>query len=240
MKIGTAVKCLAPCLCALFVLGGRLTAASPTDEVKRVEESITVLHELTSTPEKGIPQRLLSGADAIVVIPNLVKGGFVVGAKHGRGVISTRLEGGEFSMPGFLTMTGGNIGWQIGVESIDLVFLVMNRKGVDDLLADRFTVGGNASVAAGPVGRNADAATDAKMSSEILAYSRTSGLFAGATFEGAAIKSDKDANESFYGKPIGLRAILDLRPGTSGVPEIAARWRATLRELAGAAHGEER
>ena len=239
MKTRTIVRLLLPCVSAWLVFGGRL-AANPNDEVKRVEDSITVLHELTATPEKGIPQRLLSGADAIIVIPNLVKGGFVIGAKHGRGVMSTRFESGEFSMPGFVTMTGGNIGWQIGVESIDLVFLVMNRKGVDDLLDDRFTVGGNASVAAGPVGRNADAATDAKVGSQILAYSRTSGLFAGATFEGAALKSDKDANESFYGKAFDLRTVLNMHAPAPGVPAIAARWRTTLRELAGSARGQGR
>ena len=161
----------------------------------------------------------------------MVKGGFIVGAKHGRGVLSTKLEDGSFSNPAFITMSGGNIGWQIGVESIDLVFLVMNGEGVDSLLSDKFTIGGNLSVAAGPVGRNADAATDAKLGSGILAYSRTAGLFAGATFEGAALSADKDANESFYGHKLGIRDITEVKPAVAGVPEIAKTWRSTLRGL---------
>jgi lipid-binding SYLF domain-containing protein len=226
----TLMKTTAPCVCALLLLGGRL-GASPNDEIRRVQESIDVLHQLTKTPDKGIPRKLLAGANAIVVIPDMVKGGFIVGAKHGRGVLSTKLADGTFSNPAFVTMSGGNIGWQIGVEAIDLVFLVMNREGVDALLSDKFTVGGNLSVAAGPVGRNADAATDAKLGSGILAYSRTEGLFAGATFEGAALRGDKDANESFYGRKLGVRDITDVRPAPTGVPEIAKTWRSTLREL---------
>lgn len=224
------MKTMAPCVCALLLLGGRL-GASPNDEIRRVQESMDVLHQLTATPEKGIPRKLLSGANAIIVIPSMVKGGFIVGAKHGRGVLSTKLEDGSFSNPAFITMSGGNIGWQIGVESIDLVFLVMNREGVDSLLSDKFTVGGNLSVAAGPVGRNADAATDAKLGSGILAYSRTAGLFAGATFEGAALRADKDANESFYGHKLGIRDITEVKPSATGVPEIAKTWRSTLRQL---------
>jgi lipid-binding SYLF domain-containing protein len=218
-------------VCALLLLGGTL-GASPNDEIRRIDDSIKVLHQLTATPEKGIPRKLLSGANAIIVIPDMVKGGFIIGAKHGRGVLSTKLADGTFSDPAFVTMSGGNIGWQIGVESIDLVFLVMNRQGVDDLLSDKFTVGGNLSVAAGPVGRNADAATDAKLGSGILAYSRTEGLFAGATFEGAALRGDKDANESFYGRKLGVRDITEMHPPLpAGVPDIAKTWQSTLREL---------
>lgn len=224
------IKAVGPCVCALLVLGGRL-GANPNDEIRRVQESMDVLHELTATPDKSIPHKLLSGANAIIVIPDMVKGGFIVGAKHGRGVLSTRLEDGSFSNPAFITMNGGNIGWQIGVESIDLVFLVMNKEGVNDLLADKFTVGGNLSVAAGPVGRNADAATDAKLGSGILAYSRTAGLFAGATFEGAALRADKDANQAFYGRKLGILDITDMKPPATGVPEIARTWRSTLHGL---------
>jgi lipid-binding SYLF domain-containing protein len=226
----TLLKTLAPCVGALLLLGARL-GANPNDEIRRVQESIDALHALTATPEKGIPRKLLSGANAIIVVPDMVKGGFIVGAKHGRGVLSTKLADGSFSEPAFITMSGGNIGWQIGVESIDLVFLVMNRTGVDDLLADKFTVGGNLSVAAGPVGRNADAATDAKLGSGILAYSRTAGLFAGATFEGAALRADKDANEAFYGHKLGIQDVIAMKPAPAGVPDIAKTWRATLREL---------
>jgi lipid-binding SYLF domain-containing protein len=217
---------------ALLTLSGRLPArAASTDEVQRVEDSLIVLHDLTTTPDKSIPRHLLERAEAIVVIPSLVKGGFIVGAKHGRGVISVRSAGG-FSAPAFVTMNGGSIGWQIGVESVDLVLLVMNRSGVDDLLSDKFTIGGNASVAAGPVGRTADAATDAKMGSQILAYSRTAGLFAGATLEGAALRADKDANEAFYGHPVALRAIVESARPPAGVSTVVTKWRNILRDMA--------
>jgi SH3 domain-containing YSC84-like protein 1 len=204
--------------------------AKPTDEAQRVQDSIAVLHDLTGSPDHGIPRHLLERSEAIVVIPALVKGGFVVGAKHGRGVMSARIEGRGFSAPAFVTMTGGSIGWQIGVESVDLVLLVMNRQGVNDLLDDKFTVGGNASVAAGPVGRGADAATDAKLSSEILAYSRAAGLFAGASFEGAALHGDKDANQVFYGRPLGVRAITEMTHPSA--PEVMTTWQQTLNDLA--------
>lgn len=226
----TLVKTIGPCVCALLLLGGRLTA-SPTDEIRRVQESMDGLDKLTAAPDKGIPRKLLAEANAIIVIPDMVKGGFIVGAKHGRGVLSTKLANGSFSNPAFVTMSGGNIGWQIGVESIDLVFLVMNHDGVNDLLSDKFTIGGNLSVAAGPVGRNADVATDAKLGSGILAYSRTAGLFAGATFEGAALRTDKDANESFYGHKVAIQDIIEMKPAATGVPEIARTWRSTLRDL---------
>src|SRR5262245_17320630 len=154
-----------------------------TAAIERVQSSMTVLGDLTKAPDDQIPTNLLSGSEAIAVIPSLVKGGFVVGAKHGRGIISVRRAGGtdgnSWSKPAFVKMTGGNIGWQIGLEQIDLVLLVMNHDGIDDLLSDKFTLGGNLSVAAGPVGRSGDAATDAKLQAGILAYSRAKGLFAG-------------------------------------------------------------
>jgi len=213
---------------ALVPFSGRV-AASPSDEVERIHDSLTVLRDLTATPDNAIPRHLLERAEAIVVIPSLVKGGFIVGAKHGKGVLSVRDSERHWSSPAFVKMTGGSIGWQIGVESIDLVLLVMNRGGIDDLMSDKFTLGGNMSVAAGPVGRNGDAATDVKLGSEILAYSRSKGLFAGATFEGASLTSDKDANDEFYGKPITMHEILQ-KP-ISAMPEMGAAWRTGLRDM---------
>ncbi len=214
----------------LIVLFAGSLKAKPADEIQRVQDSMAVLHDLTGTPDHSIPRHLLDRSEAIVVIPSLVKGGFVIGAKHGRGVMSSRVGAKGFSAPAFVTMSGGSIGWQIGVESVDLVLLVMNRQGVSDLLDDKFTVGGNASVAAGPVGRGADAATDAKLSSQILAYSRAAGLFAGASFEGAALRGDKDAIESFYGHPMSVRAITEMTHIVG--PEVATTWQQTLNELA--------
>ena len=225
-RIAPAFSALAA---ALVLFTGRIGAA-PNDEIKRINDSLAVMRDLTSTPDQGIPRHLLQRAEAIVVIPNLMKGGFIVGAKHGRGVLSVRDAEHRWSAPAFMKMSGGSIGWQIGVESVDIVLLVMNRGGIDDLLSDKFTLGGNMAVAAGPVGRNADAATDVKLGSEILAYSRAKGLFAGASFEGASLTADKDANESFYGsKSLTTRDIIQRPP--SSMPELGASWRATLKDI---------
>ncbi len=195
----------------------------PNDEAERVQKSIQVLTELTSAPDNEIPSNLLNDAEAVVVIPSLIKGGFIVGAKHGRGIISRHLRDRHaWSHPAFVTMTGGSIGWQIGAESIDLALLVMNQKGVDALLDDNFTLGGTLSVAAGPVGRSAEAATDAKLTSGILAYSRAQGLFAGATFEGAALHSDGESNDAVYGPESSVRSILTAPPATTSPAPISA------------------
>jgi lipid-binding SYLF domain-containing protein len=211
---------------------GALSAQRPTDEVERIEDSIEVLRELTAQPDDGIPQYLLQRAEAIVVIPEMIRGGFVFGAKHGRGIVSVRDHGREvWSPPAFVAMTGGSVGWQIGAQSVDLVLLVMNRRGVDQLLSDRFTVGGELSVVAGPVGRTANAATDVGLESQILAYSRARGLFAGATLEGVSIRADSEANEDFYGRRLTLRQIaLDGAPN-SRPPIIMTQWFDTLRAL---------
>jgi len=220
---------------ATVAAGTTQDAKDASDEARRISESLDVLRELTTTPEDRIPAYLLERAEAIIVIPSLVKGGFVIGAKHGKGVIAVRdRANGTWSAPGFVSMTGGSIGWQIGLESVDLVLLVMNKGGVDELLEDRFTLGGTASVAAGPVGRQADAATNAQLSSQILAYSRAKGLFAGATLEGAALNADDDANADFYGvEEIGLRDVLSR--GMTATPQMAATWRATLDRITGGA-----
>jgi lipid-binding SYLF domain-containing protein len=222
--------------------------------VERVQESIETLRELTTIPADAIPQYLLERAEAIVVIPSLIRGGFIVGAKHGKGVISVRnraagatttpVQGAAspmasgWSRPAFINMTGGSIGWQIGAESVDLVLLVMNTGAVDNLLEDKFTLGGNVSIAAGPVGRSADAATNVRLDAQILAYSRAKGLFAGATFEGAALHANDSANEAFYGREMSLRDVLyGDTPGIS-VPQVAATWRTTLASLTAGKSGQ--
>ena len=211
---------------------GFMLAQDASEEVDRIQKSIGVLRELTSTPDDAIPQYLLERAEAVVVIPSLVRGGFVIGAKHGKGIISVRDRASHtWSPPAFMNMTGGSIGWQIGAESVDVVLLVMNKDGVEDLLQDRFTLGGNLSVAAGPVGRSASAATNAQVSSQILAYSRSKGLFAGATLEGAALHEDKDSNRAFYGTALTARSILAERAALTTTPAAAAAWIDTLQRL---------
>ena len=210
-------------------------SAAPSEESKRITESIAVLESLTSTPDAAIPKYVLDRAEAVVVIPTLVKGGFVVGAEHGRGVMSVRhRQTDDWSPPVFVTLTGGSIGWQIGLQAVDLVLVVMNRDGVDDLLRSEFTLGGNASVAAGPVGRSAEAATDALMGAKILAYSRAKGLFAGATLEGSSLRSDDDAIQRFYGRGISAKALAE-RTDMPNAPLAARQWRAALGRSAGEA-----
>jgi lipid-binding SYLF domain-containing protein len=208
--------------CAAALAAGALVwtsvpahAQATTSEVSRIQDSTSVLSDIATGPDQGIPQYLLDRAEGIVVIPDLVRGGFVVGANHGRGVISVHDRTAHtWSQPAFVEMTGGSIGWQIGVESVDLVLVLMNKDGVNSLLQDRFTIGGTASVAAGPVGRSAKAATDAQLSSEILAYSRAKGLFAGLTLEGAAVHADDSANRAFYGET----SITTILSGPSNAP----------------------
>ncbi len=219
-----------------------VTSPAPPEEIQRIENSTTVLRELTSTADDNIPQYLLQRAEGIVVIPTLVKGGFIVGAKHGRGILSARQTGTrQWSLPVFVTMTGGSIGWQIGVQSVDLVLLVMNQSGVSSMLDDKFTLGGTLSVAAGPVGRSAEAATDAKLNSQILAYSRAQGLFAGATLEGSALHPDKDSNRAFYGATIAVRSLLNQTLVTPAMPTAVEQWHTLLASFDGAGlHPEPR
>jgi lipid-binding SYLF domain-containing protein len=177
------------------------------DTVDRLQMSVEVLHAIMNTPDKGIPEEVLSDAKCIVVVPHLVKGGFIFGGKHGRGVASCRTSDG-WSAPAFVSVGGGSWGLQIGVEGVDLVMLVMNDQGFQNLLADKFQLSGEGSAAAGPVGRHASAGTDWKMNTEILTYSRSKGLFAGITLEGAVVEQDNDSTRAIYGKTMSFRTIL--------------------------------
>lgn len=175
----------------------------------RVENSKDVLTEVMGIPEKGIPCNLLNKCWAIAIFPHVVKGGFIFGGKYGRGVMSSHDPAtGRWSNPAFFTIVGGSYGFQAGVEAIDLVLLILTKRGVEGLLKSKIKLGGDISVAAGPVGRRFEAGTDILLKAEILSYSRTKGLFAGLSLEGATILPDKDANRTFYGKELSPRAIL--------------------------------
>ena len=179
-----------------------------SDEVDRVQNAATVLSELASAPDKAIPNAVLERAEAIAVFPGVKKAGFVVGGQYGRGVIAIRTDGGAWSAPAFLRLAGGSFGAQIGASEVDLVLVVMNKRGVQNLLRNEFKIGGEASAAAGPVGREASASTDLLMRAEILSYSRSRGLFAGITINGASIAEDKDANAKFYGQPYSSQEVI--------------------------------
>src|SRR5579863_7071114 len=177
------------------------------DTVDRMQKSVDVLRAIMSTPDKGIPEEVLSNAKCILVVPDLIKGGFILGGKHGRGVATCRTAEG-WSAPAFVSVGGGSWGLQIGIEGVDLVMLVMNDQGFQHLLSSKFELTGEGSVAAGPVGRHASAGTDWKMNTEMLTYSRSKGVFAGLTLEGAVIEQDNDSTIAIYGKHVMFRSIL--------------------------------
>lgn len=177
------------------------------DAESRLDSAGTVLQEIMATPDKGIPEEVLEHAKCVAVVPSLMKGGFVFGAKHGKGVATCRTAKG-WSAPAFITVSGGSWGLQIGVEAVDLVLIIQNEKGMQKLLSSNFQLGGDASAAAGPVGRHASAGTDWKMDTEILTYSRARGAFAGLTLEGASIRQDNDSRGAIYGRKVTTRALL--------------------------------
>jgi SH3 domain-containing YSC84-like protein 1 len=191
----------------------------------RLDDSSKILNELLGAPDKGIPDEVFKNAKCVAVVPSMVKGGFVFGAEHGRGVATCRTATG-WSAPALFVVTGGSWGLQIGAQAVDLVMLIMNRKGMNDLLSSEFKLGADGSVAAGPVGRDASASTDWKLKAEVLTYSRTRGLFAGLTLNGAVIKQDDDSTRAFYGRMVGFRPTLlgEVKP-----PAAAERLLATVR-----------
>jgi lipid-binding SYLF domain-containing protein len=174
---------------------------------ERLQAAGTVLNEIMAAPDKGIPEEVLAGAKCIAVIPNMGKGGFIVGGEHGRGVVTCRTNG-SWSAPAFISIGGGNFGFQAGAQSVDLVMLFMNDKGVQALLSSKFELSGEASAAAGPVGRHASAGTDWKMNTEALSYSRTKGLFAGVALDGAKIQQDNDSTRAYFGREVSFKETL--------------------------------
>jgi lipid-binding SYLF domain-containing protein len=182
------------------------TAKLSSDEVNRLNESATVLKELRTAPDNGIPQDLWSKTECVVVIPSLKKAAFLIGGEYGSGVMSCR-NGNDWSSPVFMQLAKGSVGFQIGAQSTDLVLLVMNRRGMEKMLSDKVTLGADMSIAAGPVGRAASAATDAQLNAEILSYSRSQGLFAGVNLSGGALKADKDAMARAYGPGVAERDV---------------------------------
>jgi SH3 domain-containing YSC84-like protein 1 len=197
-------------LAAVTICAPLLFAADESKYTERLEDSATLLSEVMATPDKSIPQDLLNKAACIVIVPGLKKGAFVVGAKYGRGFAICRGEGGQgWGPPAAVAIEGGSFGLQIGVSSSDVILLVMNERGMKSLTQDKFTIGGDATAAAGPVGRNATAQTDVTLKAEILSWSRSRGAFAGVSLDGATLRSDIDQNEAMYGKRWTSRQILN-------------------------------
>jgi len=213
MKTRSAIKLVTVVFLALsiqtvpFAQTKKDIKADIKDEAEQSQKAAKVFTEIMDTPDKGIPQDLFNSASCIAVFPSVLKAGFVVGGQGGRGVASCR-AGSGWSSPAYFNLGGGSVGFQIGAESTDFVLLFMNKDGMKSLLSDSFTVGADASVAAGPVGRTAGASTDAKLTAEILSYSRSKGLFAGVELKGVVIKPDKDDMKDVYGPDVRAKEVL--------------------------------
>jgi lipid-binding SYLF domain-containing protein len=193
--------------------------------VDRLDHAGAVLREIMAAPDRGIPEEVLEHAKCIAVVPHMLKGGFIFGAENGRGVATCRTAEG-WSAPAFFTITGGSWGLQIGVEGVDLVMIIQDERGMQHLINSNFELGGDASAAAGPVGRHASADSDWKLNTEVLTYSRAKGAFAGLTLTGAAIRRDDDSTEAIYGHDVSTRRILR---GEVAVPAAAGSFLDAVR-----------
>jgi lipid-binding SYLF domain-containing protein len=197
-KILLVIVLLAGMLSIGSVLAALQTPEKQSDEVEQIQRSVEVFRDLLALPEEEIPPALLRKSQAIAIIPGFLKAAYVVGGEHGRGVVLVRTDKGEWSNPSFISMTGGSIGFQIGVEKADIILVFKNRASVDNIAKGKFTLGGDASVAVGPMGRSAKASTDIALEAEVYSYSKAKGIFAGVSISGASLQMDKGANERFY------------------------------------------
>ena len=210
-------------LAALLLVAPSIPLGAQSDEADRVKESAIVLGEIMNASDSAIPSSVLGKAEGIAIFPGTIRGGFIVGAERGRGILSVRDEKTRaWSAPAFLTITGGSVGLQIGVRATDLVLVIQNRRGLEQLVRNEWKIGAGAAATAGPVGRDAQAATDIQLRAEILSYSRSRGLFAGATLEGATIRQDEDANGRFYGEKFTTRQVVFDNKATA--PEATVVW----------------
>lgn len=198
------------------------------DEEQKAREAVRVLDEIMQAPDRRLPDSLLRDAEAVAVVPDVVKAGLVVGGRHGRGLLSLRGRDGTWSNPTWIAITGGSVGLQAGVQSTDVVLVFRTRRGVDGIVNGKFTLGADASVAAGPVGRNANSSTDAQLKAEIYSYSRSRGLFAGIALDGAVLSIDHDANAAVYGRDTTARMIFEGR--VAGAPDAVVEFRDRLEE----------
>src|SRR5262245_31316242 len=213
-------------VCVLTAVSAAANAASlSTAETKRIQEAAQVLKEIHAVPDKDIPQELWSKAACVIVVPGLKKAAFVIGGEYGKGLMSCR-HGDAWSAPVFMQVGKGSWGLQIGAQSIDLVLLVMNENGMQKMLRNKVSLGAEASIAGGPVGRDARAATDVQLKAEILAYSRTQGLFAGVNLSGGVVKPDDDDNTDLYGAGTSAASVIN---GTASAPAVTDPFMTALK-----------
>lgn len=209
-----------------LVYGTQETEASNQAEIERVEEAIEAIKEIMEIPEEGIPEALLGRAYGVAILPGVIKAAYGIGGQYGKGILMVQ-EKNEWSNPSFISITGGSIGWQIGVQKADIILVFKSRKSIDNITEGKFTLGVDASIAAGPVGRKAEASTDIELEAEIYSYSQSKGLFAGISIKGASIQIDYEANASFYGSrtysPEDILTEKDIK-----APAVAKKLKKTL------------
>lgn len=218
-------------LALLFVLGLTATFSAASDRgdvVERLQKASTVMNEIMAAPDSGIPEEVIGSAKCIAIVPSMLKGGLGFGGAYGKGVASCK-TGKGWSAPAFFAVKGGSFGLQIGGQAVDLVMLIMNDEGMKNLLASKFKLGADASVAAGPVGRHAEGSTDWKLRAQVLTYSRARGAFAGITLNGAVINQHQDDTRAFYGRMVPFKTILT---GNIAAPGDAGVWTGTLAKYA--------
>lgn len=222
------LRTLTLALATLLALSTAVPAHAGVKEETRASDAARVLGEIMRIPESSVPARMFSEAYAIAVIPDVVKAGLVIGGRRGKGLISVRSPDGSWSNPSFMTLTGGSIGFQAGVQSADIILVFRSKKGVESIVNGKFTLGGDASVAAGPVGRSAQASTDEQLKAEIYSYSRARGLFAGVALDGAVLAIDHKANQAVYGRNTTPRAVFEGR--IQSAPNAVVDFRDRLEE----------
>jgi lipid-binding SYLF domain-containing protein len=224
-------RCAFAAALALLFLVPAVPTAQPADsaEAGRLREAVTVFGEVMSAEDKSIPESILGKAEGIAIFPSTIKAGFVFGGMRGRGVLSARTASG-WSSPAFITLTGGSIGLQIGGQAVDIVLVIMQRRGLESFVRNQFKLGADAGVAAGPVGRDAQASTDLQLRAQILSYSRARGLFAGVTVNGSTVRGDKDANQRFYGTAYDTEQVVLKGEGDMRAP--VPEWLAVLERYA--------
>lgn len=227
MKHKTVVSVVSLLCLAALLNAGALAQGKLKDEINQAQKAAEVFREIMGVPEKQVPREVLDRAECVAVFPQVIKAGFIVGGRGGRGVASCRTASG-WSAPAYFTLGGGSVGLQIGAQATDFVLLFMNRDGMKSLLSDNFTLGADASVAAGPVGRQAGAETDLKLEAQILSYSRSKGLFAGLELKGVVIKPAKDDMRDVYGRELTAREILEENKVTA--PEAVRVFPNTLAQ----------
>jgi len=219
------MKKLLGIVCAAAMAASTLAACAQDKDQQRLDERLAsatlVINEVMATPDRGIPQSILAGAHCVVVVPKYKKGAFVIGAQYGQGVATCRTPSGAWSAPVFVRLEGGSFGWQIGGQSTDLILVAMNDHGLQHMLGSKFKLGGDAAATAGPVGRNAQASTDASMHAEFLTYSRSQGLFAGIDLDGTVLSQNADDTRTEYGANVSYNTVLH---GDVGAPPNAVRF----------------